>query len=171
MSHFDRLEANKHAENYVSLLTRIKQLKDRRRELSREIKTMSEDMDFIGEDLVEYMLHNKEVIPLSDGRVMQTEERSRRLTRDESDKKQAVINTVKSLKDQDEYDSDEVYKTLKTALGSVSSKKHIIVVADAKKLAQRNINRANRLAKQSKKQRDQRKKKERQMTPSSELSE
>lgn len=171
MSHFDRLEANRQAENYVSLLTRIKQLKERRRELSREIKSMTEDMDLISEDLVEYMLHNKDVIPLSDGRVMQTEERSRRLTRDESDKKQAVINTVKSLKDQDEYDSDEVYKTLKTALGSISSKKHIIVVADAKKLAQRNINRANRLAKQSKKQREQLKKKERQLTPSSELSE
>jgi len=134
MSHLNKLSASEQAERYVAIQTLLEGLKSDRKELTKRIKTMTEDLSLIGDDLVEYMSHFKCMVPLRDGRVMELDKAKRRVAKSSEEKRQALEEAMIKTR---EVGKNELVSLFAKALASGIDEKPVIIVEDPKKLAEK----------------------------------
>ncbi len=132
MSHLNKLSANEQAERYVAIQSLLEGLRSDRKELTRRIKTMSEDLSLVMDDLIEYMSHFNCMIPLRDGRVMELNKAKRRVAKSSDEKRRALEEAMMKTK---EVGKGELVTLFSKALASGVNEKPVIVVGDPKKLA------------------------------------
>lgn len=132
MSHLNKLSANEQAERYVAIQSLLEGLKSDRKEMTRRIKSMTEDLSLISDDLIEYMSHFNCMIPLRDGRVMELDKAKRRVAKSSEEKRRALEEALAKTK---EVGKSELVALFSKALASGVNEKPVIVVGDPKKLA------------------------------------
>lgn len=134
MSHLNKLSASEQAERYIAIQNLLEGLKSDRKELTQRIKSMSEDLNLIGDDLIEYMSHFKCIVPLRDGRVMELDKAKRRVAKSSEEKRRALEEAMTKTS---EVDKSELVTLFSKALASGIDEKPVIIVDDPKKLAEK----------------------------------
>lgn len=132
MSHLNKLSASEQAERYIAIQNLLEGLKSDRKELTQRIKSMSDDLTLIGDDLIEYMSHFKCMIPLRDGRVMELDKAKRRVAKSSEEKRRALEEAMAKTS---EVSKSEMVALFSKALASGIDEKPVIIVDDPKKLA------------------------------------
>lgn len=145
MSYLNRISAKEMADNFINMKEEINRLKERKTILTKQIKEKMDTLSLYEDDLIDYIKHYKEVIPLRGDMVMDIEDKVRATKRDQDEKIQHLSEVIEKVKSENIV-PEECLKLVKGALGTNKTSKTILIIGDPNKLANKKIKQAQKIA-------------------------